>query len=351
LTGTKNGIGTYELSVSQTVGTSTLFTADYTTPISFNRNNGATLVTAADRLVTDRTTIATNVTNYVDSVTGNGYDNQLGFFINVSNIVACTDPRFAITADTKPYLGLVMHIEGETTIDIQPGPGYDPGEVIKLYARDSVTNYMIGTVVSYDLATSTAVITITSSNGSGLFQFWETNLHPTPGKKGRFTQELSITGSGTITITNLDTSREINKYRTVTYANTVGDITFLELDERITSGLTLNGVQYPNGIPKNAKVYFYQKSALSASGQTFEFVGSGISTATALPRNGGDIVQPNEIVSSNGGIVYFTSTDQFGNFRIGEDLTINFNTGTLSGRTFTRSLFAQITPFVLALDS
>ena len=143
----------------------------------------------------------------------------------------------------------------------------------------------------------------------------------------------------------------IPKYRTITYANTLGDITTLELDERITGALTINGTRYPNGLPANANVTFYQKSALSASGQTFEFVGSGTSTAVALPRNGGDIIQANETVSSNGGIVYFTSTDQFGNFRIGEDLTINFNTGTLSGRTFTRSLFAQITPFVLALDS
>jgi hypothetical protein len=351
LTGTNGGAGTYQLSRSQTVATPKVFFADYTTPITFERNTDATLLAAANILETNRTALGTTITNYVDSVTGNGYDNQTGYFINVSNIIACTDPRFAITEDTKPYLGLVMHIDGEKTIDIQPGPGYDPGEVIKIYARDSVTNYMIGTVVSHDLVTSTTVVNISSSNGSGTFQYWETDLNPTPAKKGRFTQELTIAGSGTITITSIDTSREINKYRTIVYANTVGDITFLELDERITSTLTLNGTPYPNGIPKNTKLYFYQKSALSASGQTFEFVGSGTSTAVALPRNGGDIVQTNEIVSSNGGIVYFTSTDQFGNFRIGEDLTINFNTGTLSGRTFTRSLFAQITPFVLALDS
>lgn len=360
LTGATGSTGTYQLSRSQTVATPKVFFADYTTPITFERNTNQTLIDAANILESNRTALGTAITNYVDSVTGGAYDpilqeydndHQLGYFINVSNIIACTDPRFAITEDTKPYLGLVMHIDGEKTIDIQPGPGYDPGEVIKIYARDSVTNYMIGTVVSHDLVTSTTVVNISSSNGSGTFQYWETDLNPTPAKKGRFTQELTITGSGTLTINSIDTSREINKYRTIVYANTVGDMTYLELDERITSSLTLNGTVYPKGIPKNTKLYFYQKSALSASGQTFEFVGSGINTAVALPRNGGDIVQTNEIVSSNGGIVYFTSTDQFGNFRIGEDLTINFNTGTLSGRTFTRSLFAQITPFVLALDS
>ena len=158
--------------------------------------------------------------------------------------------------------------------------------------------------------------------------------------KGRFTQELQVVGSGTIQIDTVDTSLVIPKYRTVLAANTVGDITTLELDERIITP-----------IARGTTLRFYQKSTLSASGQTFEFVGSGTNVTSSLPRFGGDIVQANEVVSSNGGIVYFTSTDQFGNFRIGEDLVINFNTGTLSGRTFTKSLYAQITPFVLALSN
>ena len=45
--------------------------------------------------------------------------------------------------------------------------------------------------------------------------------------------------------------------------------------------------------------------------------------------------------------VVYTSTDQAGNFRIGEDFTTNQNTGTISGRAFTQSLFAQMTPFIL----
>lgn len=158
--------------------------------------------------------------------------------------------------------------------------------------------------------------------------------------RGRFTQEIVLTNTGTLTIDTVDTSLVIPKYRTVLAANTIGDITTLELDERIITPL-----------PRGKTVRFYQKSTLSASGQTFEFVGSGTNVVTALPRFGGDIIQNSEVVSSNGGIVYFTSTDQFGNFRIGEDLVINFNTGTLSGRTFTKSLYAQITPFVLALSN
>jgi hypothetical protein len=320
------------------------------TPISLTRTTDSNVVNAATLLKANRDFIGAEVIAYLNSVFG--YDNQTGFTVRVSNISPVIDIRFNITADTKPYVGLVMEIEGETTLDIQLGPGYQVGDVIKV--SYDASNFFIGTITSWDPVTETAVIAVSSSTGSGTYFNWNTiiNGQTAPnGTPGRFTQNINLPVTGTVTVPGLDTSLVIPKYRTIIAADTVGDITTLDLDERITGSLTINGVQYPNGLPKNTNVKFYQKSALSASGQTFEFVGSGTSVAVALPRNGGDIIQANETVSSNGGIVYFTSTDQFGNFRIGEDLVINFNTGTLSGRTFTRSLFAQITPFVLALDS
>lgn len=323
--------------------------ADEPKPIGLTANAESDVITATNALRTNRSTIATELTSWINS--NFGFDDQTGFEIKVSNIVACTDPRFAITSNTKPYLGLVMNIEGETTFDIQLGPGYLVGDSVNIAHVDTAyTDYMLGTITSWDVDAERANVTITSAVGT--LGNLHTNWTTTNGTVlGRFTQELSLVNSGNIEVVSWDTSLIIPKYRTITFANTLGDITTLELDERITGALTINGVRYPDGLPANANVYFYQKSALSASGQTFEFVGSGTSVAVALPRNGGDIIQANETVASNGGIVYFTSTDQFGNFRIGEDLTINFNTGTLSGRTFTRSLFAQITPFVLALDS
>ena len=36
---------------------------------------------------------------------------------------------------------------------------------------------------------------------------------------------------------------------------------------------------------------------------------------------------------------------------ISNDLTINRNLGTISGRTFTKSLFAVLTPYILAIGS
>ena len=52
----------------------------------------------------------------------------------------------------------------------------------------------------------------------------------------------------------------------------------------------------------------------------------------------------------NGGLVVYTSTDQSGNFRIGEGLQINQRDGTVSGNAYSRSLFSSMTPFILALS-
>jgi hypothetical protein len=103
--------------------------------------------------------------------------------------------------------------------------------------------------------------------------------------------------------------------------------------------------------PDGAVVNFYQRSYMSASGYVFEYVGAGTNYA-ALPQVGrADPVQGKETVQLDSGKVFFTSTDQNGDFRIGPGLVISQATGVLSGRTFTKSLFANMTPFILAIES
>jgi hypothetical protein len=105
-----------------------------------------------------------------------------------------------------------------------------------------------------------------------------------------------------------------------------------------------------NPIPDNTNVDFYLRSFISASSHTFEYVGSGNDLFTSLPSAGGIPNQEFEVVSTKGGQVFFTSTDQKGDFRIGGELTINRSDGTISGRTFDRSLFAVLTPYILAIE-
>ena len=102
--------------------------------------------------------------------------------------------------------------------------------------------------------------------------------------------------------------------------------------------------------PDGSDVNFYQRSYISASGYVFEYVGAGTNYG-ALPQRGvADPVQGKEVVQLDSGKVFFTSTDQNGDFRIGPGLVISQATGVLSGRTFTKSLFANMTPFILAIE-
>ena len=95
---------------------------------------------------------------------------------------------------------------------------------------------------------------------------------------------------------------------------------------------------------------FHQTSLITASGQTFEWVGSGTNIQQAVPYRGGQPIQDQQVVESNEGKVYFTSTDQTGDFKIGNSLTIERATGTITGDTFDRSLFAVLTPYILSLQ-
>jgi hypothetical protein len=218
-------------------------------PIGLIANTNPAVVNAATLLIANREFIQNEVTAYVDRF----FPPQTGYLIAVKDVVPNTDPRTALSASTKPYVGLALNIAGE--IDT---------------AGDNVYRSSLST---------------------------------------RTDDELGLTS--------------------------------VEFQENLIT-------EYP----ANTTVYFYQRSSLTASGQTFEYVGAGTNVLTALPRFGfGVIKKENQVVTSDGGVVYYTATDQFGNFQIGADLTINFNTGTLSGRTFTRSLFAQITPFILALTN
>jgi hypothetical protein len=107
---------------------------------------------------------------------------------------------------------------------------------------------------------------------------------------------------------------------------------------------------YTSNLAPNTSVEFYTRSAIIASAHTFEYVGAGTNPATALPQYGGIPIEANEVIQTNGGVVTFTSTDQKGNFKVGSGFTINQAQGTIEGTYFYKALFAQMTPYILALS-
>ena len=105
-----------------------------------------------------------------------------------------------------------------------------------------------------------------------------------------------------------------------------------------------------NTVSFGTTAYFSRISLQLASSHAFEFIGSGTEILKAKPALGGVTRQENEVVKLNGGDIVYTSTDQAGNFRIGDGVTINQATGAVSGRDFTKALFTTMTPFILALS-
>jgi hypothetical protein len=139
-----------------------------------------------------------------------------------------------------------------------------------------------------------------------------------------------------------DLSNGTRNFYTVNEAtNVVANLSIVTFDEKIFS------TDRPFA---NTRVSFHQGSYLQTSGHTFEYVGSGTSLVNALPRAGGVPIQDHEVVSVRGGQIFYTSTDHKGDFRIGDELLISRSTGTINGRTFNKSLFAVMTPYILALQ-
>ena len=96
-------------------------------------------------------------------------------------------------------------------------------------------------------------------------------------------------------------------------------------------------------------VYFSRLSLQIATTISFEWVGAGTNINTAKPALGGVTIQDNEVFKKDGGQVVYTSTNQGGNFRIGDDVVINQLTGTITGRTFSQGLLNTVTPLIVAL--
>ena len=104
-----------------------------------------------------------------------------------------------------------------------------------------------------------------------------------------------------------------------------------------------------NEVGVGSTAFFSRQSLQSVSSHSFQYVGSGNKIENAYPSKGGVTIQENEVIDSKGAKVFYTSTDQNGNFRIGNSVTINQATGSITGPDYNRSLFSQVTPFILAL--
>ena len=105
-------------------------------------------------------------------------------------------------------------------------------------------------------------------------------------------------------------------------------------------------------------VNFYARSAIATGSHTFEYMGCGTNILSAIPAQGGQVNNDNEVVydglqepfGNAPGVVYYTSSNEKGNFNVGPNFQIVQSTGTITGQTFQRSILTLVTPLTIALE-
>ena len=128
---------------------------------------------------------------------------------------------------------------------------------------------------------------------------------------------------------------------------TVGSATSVTAVTGITT-VTLNEF-VPYLVYANDDIEMKRISRILTSGHSFEYIGTGTDINTSTPLKGAVPIKDNEIVALDGAQIPYTSTDQQGNFNIGEGIQINQNTSTITGRDFSKAIQAEVTPLILAL--
>ena len=347
--------------------------ADGVSDLQFQGETTALAAAGSDTVSIDVSTNTLNISGFVyDNLSGlatvttsadHGF--LVGMGVTLSDIVLSCD------AGTKTYPDRVSvydvrEVPSSTSFIINAGIStlthtYSSGGT----AAIDVDRPYEGQIVYFgDLYNTVQEITVTNG-GSGYTSTPDVTISAPTGPNGRTSTARATVVDGVVTeITVISSGSQYEATPTVTIGAPDSGVTAaasavllptyytINSSTPISSGITTVTLDENllNSVGSTTEVNFYQQSKIVASSHTFEYVGTGVDITTATPKRGGVPIPENEVVMTNGGKVVYTSTDQAGNFRIGEDFTINQNTGTISGRAFSQSLFAQMTPFILALS-
>jgi hypothetical protein len=265
-------------------------------------------------------------------------ESRAGIITSIIGIGTTAVPAQILPKGQRPYDGQIAVIDTQyyfvSRIEVtNPGSGYDPtipvnvtvdlpeNSELFIPAEAAIFENNInedGTIASVEILVS----------GTGYAGYGVSVIIDAPGEGGTQAEAVAV----------------MEKYFFNPVSSTpvsVGGTTTVTFDEFIT---------YSPLVGVGDTVYFYQSSKIIASSITFEYIGTGINIVNAIPSKGAVPIDENQVVATNGGKVPFTSTDQSGDFRISEGITINQNTGTISGQAFSKSLQAEVTPLIIALQ-
>jgi hypothetical protein len=311
----------------------------------------------------DNTTGLTTIT--VDA----SHDFNVGMGVSIVGLAfTCPSGPGIVTypSGNKGYIFEVQGVPSSTSFEVYVGVStlqhtYDSGGTVKINA----VRPFDGQVVYFDTLYYTVGSVTVSSGGTGYTQNVDITFDNPSEPWGIPATAVGEVKDGLVTkVEMISNGRGYTSVPSVTFASpSVGVNTatgtanllptyyVIEKSTPISSGICTititDNVPYAVGV--GSTVPFFKQSRVLASGHSLEYIGSGTNIANALPQNGGIPIQDQETDSRNSGLVVFTSTDQAGNFRIGDGVVINQQTGTISGTFYSKSLFSTMTPFILAL--
>ena len=323
-----------------------------------------------DTFVLDLSTPTVNIQNFVydirsglstvTTVSDHGF--QVGMGVTLAGIGLTCEYGTKNYPDGKVgYIFEVASVPNATTFTVNVGPStvpstYTSGGTAKL----DVVRPFDGQNVFFDsLYQEVAKVKLTNG-GSGYTSrptitiaapgtAWGVQATAVASIKNGSVDEITLVSSGrgytstpTITVTGSATAsvEMIPKYYSVlksTLPSSAG-ITTVTVDDNV-----------PYAVGAGITVPFFKQSRILASSHSFEYIGTGVNPLESLPQRGAVAIQDNEVDDRNGGLTIFTSTDQTGQFRIGDGVIIDQQTGTISGNFYSKSLFSTMTPFILAL--
>ena len=322
---------------------------DYTKSAITNQLNTKDLTIVADPLTGFNTSPAScaNVQTFIDNLVASVTSSSVGVATTKLNLPAVSMASTVFTCNVG--------------VSTTPNQVYVTGGTAKI----NVSRPFDGQVIYFDNLYYAANKIQVSSGGTGYTTTPTITITPPSTSWGVQATAVAEISGGSITNINLISSgRGYATTPTITISSPdVGINTAtatLELlptyysilsSTPVSSGICTIKVSdnVPYAVGVGTAVPFFKQSRVLASGHSLEYIGSGVTIANALPASGGVAIQDNEIDARNGGLVVFTSTDQSGNFRIGDGVVINQLTGTISGTFYSKSLFSAMTPFILAL--
>ena len=314
--------------------------------------------------------VYTNTTGIATITTSSPHNFGVGMGVSISGLqFTCTGIGGTVIypSGDKGYIFEIASIPTATSFSINVGVSTTPNQVY--VSGGTVKNNIVrpydGQAIYLDSLFYTLNRVVVGSGGTGYTTTPTVTISPPSTSWGVQAQAVAVISDGSVTgFEIVSNGRGYTSTPTVVIGppnigiNTAIATTQLlqtyytiKSSTPISSGIctiTLNdNVPYAVGV--GTTVPFFKQSRVLASGHSFEYIGSGVTISTALPSTGGVPIQDNETDARNGGIVVYTSTDQSGNFRIGDGVAINQNTGTISGTFYSKSLFSTMTPFILAL--